>query len=212
MKEIKTNGIYYLEPLSGTREWYWGSDYTHGDLYEAEKLFYMNHPVKSNRLIFVHYPDGNMVEPVEAKEGCYFGSPIFYNGKIKFIRVNFPKGIIEILQYEDAKNKVSRVALIPLSEVADCYNLLLHIKPLMLTRQPGDHMFQIIWPEKVAFEVGATESFCGRVDDKLYFSAWYEDPDYREEIIIRKFPSGQIIERISGSVMDMPDNQFWKLI
>ena len=77
MKEIKTNGIYYLEPLSGTREWYWGSDYTHGDLYEAEKLFYMNHPVKSNRLIFVHYPDGNMVEPVEARKGCYFGSPPF---------------------------------------------------------------------------------------------------------------------------------------
>lgn len=31
MKHIRTNGITYLEPLSGSNEWYWGMDYTSGD-------------------------------------------------------------------------------------------------------------------------------------------------------------------------------------
>ena len=32
-------GISYIEPLEGSAEWYWGMDYTSGDLYEAEELF-----------------------------------------------------------------------------------------------------------------------------------------------------------------------------
>ena len=39
MKRIVTNGITNLEPLQGSSEWYWGSDYASNDLYEAEELF-----------------------------------------------------------------------------------------------------------------------------------------------------------------------------
>ena len=39
MKRIETQGITYIEPLVGCNEWYWGTDYIHGDLYEAEELF-----------------------------------------------------------------------------------------------------------------------------------------------------------------------------
>ena len=45
MKRIETQGIYCIEPLDGSREWYWGMDYTGGDLYEAEELFRQGHPV-----------------------------------------------------------------------------------------------------------------------------------------------------------------------
>ena len=39
MKRIETQGITYIEPLDCSRgEWYWGSDYASGDLYEAEEL------------------------------------------------------------------------------------------------------------------------------------------------------------------------------
>ncbi len=58
MKIIETHGITYIEPLSGSCEWYWGNDYTHGDLYEAEELYRGHHPVNCNRLVFIHYPDG----------------------------------------------------------------------------------------------------------------------------------------------------------
>ena len=39
---------------SGTDEWYWSTDYVHGDLYEAEELFKMGHPAQSNRLYLIH--------------------------------------------------------------------------------------------------------------------------------------------------------------
>lgn len=39
-KTIETDGITYIEPVPGaTSEWYYGMDYEHGDLYEAEELF-----------------------------------------------------------------------------------------------------------------------------------------------------------------------------
>ena len=49
MKRIITNGIADLEPLAGSSEWYWGADYTSGDLYEAEELFRSGHPIQKNR-------------------------------------------------------------------------------------------------------------------------------------------------------------------
>lgn len=73
MKPINTNGITYLEKLEGTTKWYWGTDYIHGDLYEAEELFNNNHKIKSNTLLFVSYPDGKVIEPIKAQDGQYFG-------------------------------------------------------------------------------------------------------------------------------------------
>ena len=49
MKIIDIRGIPNMEPVrGGTDEWYWATDYIHGDLYEAEELFRDGHPVKSN--------------------------------------------------------------------------------------------------------------------------------------------------------------------
>ena len=51
MKSIDIRGIPNMELMrGGTDEWYWGTDYIHGDLYEAEELFRDGHLVKSNRL------------------------------------------------------------------------------------------------------------------------------------------------------------------
>ena len=44
MKRIITNGITDLELLAGSSEWYWGTDYASGDLYEAEEVFRSGHP------------------------------------------------------------------------------------------------------------------------------------------------------------------------
>ena len=58
MKIIPAGGITYLAPLTGSQVWYWGTDYTSGDLYEAEELYRDGHRISRNRLIFVHAPDG----------------------------------------------------------------------------------------------------------------------------------------------------------
>ena len=81
----------------------------------------------------------------------------------------------------------------------------------MLTRQGGDNHFQVIWPEKVDFEISTRESFLRRKDDRLYFSEWHEDPDYREEVNIRAYPTGELIEKIDGTVMTMPNGENWIL-
>lgn len=152
MKRIETQGITYIEPLDCSRgEWYWGSDYASGDLYEAEELFRDGHPVSQNKLIFVHYPDGRVIQPVAAMQGQYFGRPIFHQGKITILLADFPAGKIRILQYDDALGQTALVAEIPRSAVKDCYNLTLETSPLMLIRQGMDGEFQMIWPECSVF-------------------------------------------------------------
>lgn len=211
IKEIKTGGITHIEPLDGSPCWYWGTDYTHGDLYEAEELFKLSHPVMSNKLVFVRYPEGEVIQPVVGKEGQYFGRPIYCNGHITMLLVDFPAEQIRILQYDEGRKSTEVLQTILLTEVDDCYNLMLKTSPLMLTRHGHEDRFQIVWPEKVVFSVGERESFWFRDGDKLYFSAWQEDPEYREEVIVRMIGTGEVLMHTSGSPMIMPDGQLWVL-
>ena len=42
-------------------------------------------------------------------------------------------------------------------------------------------------------------------------SEWHEDPDYREEINIREYPTGKLLEKFPGAERTMPDGQSWIL-
>lgn len=211
MITIVTHGITYIEPLDGSCEWYWGTDYIHGDLYEAEEAYYGHYPVDCNRLVFVHYPDGRVVEPMKGKPGQYFGRPISYCGKAQILMADFPESILRIFQYDDVSGQIAEIAALPLTAAGDCYNLMLKQYPLMLTRQANDGKFQIIWPEKMEFDIGETETFVERKDGLLYFCRWYEEADYREEIVVRNYPAGEIVKVIPGSRMAMPNGQIWNL-
>lgn len=214
MKIIKTNGITDLAEISGSGGWYYGVDRIHGDLYEAEELFRDRHEICCNRLILLHCPEGNVLEPVPAKEGQYFSNAVFYDGKICILLADFPGEMIRILGFDVTTEKLDLLTELPLSSVEDCYNLLLHTKPLMLTRSSGD-TFQIIWPERVELHIGHRESFCFREDDRLYFSRWNEDadhdPEYWDEMVVRRYPTGEILEVFSGVNWELPDGQQWVL-
>lgn len=210
IKKIDTRGIFYIQPLEGS-QWYWGSDCCHGDLYEAEELFKQGHFVKCNRLIFIHYPEGYVFEPVCGKEGQYLGNPIFCQGKIYMLLADFEDGQIQVVQLDISNSETTTVVRFSISETEDCYNLLLCGSPVMATRQSPDDKFQIIWPDKCSFAIGETESFCYRDGDKLYFSRWDEEPEYEEEIVIRQYPDGRILQVIPGNIMKMPDGQKWLL-
>lgn len=207
---IRTGGVQYLEPLRGSGDWYWGSDYTSGDLYEAEELYRSGHPIRKNRLIFIHRGSGRVVEPIQPREGQYFGRPAYDDGRLVILLVDFPAEEIRLLAYDDAGGRTVLLATIPRTAVVDCYNLLTHGAPLMLARQANDR-FQIVWPEKVDFAIGAAESFCFRDGGKLYFSRWYEDPAYREEVVVRRLETGETMERFPGTLHFMPDGQIWVL-
>ena len=96
-------------------------------------------------------------------------------------------------------------------EVRDCYNLMLDTEPLTLVRQGRENDFQVLWPDKGDFTIDNTESFYFRDGDRLIFSKWYEDPYYREETVIRAYPTGEVIEEIKGAIVRMPDGQKWML-
>lgn len=133
MKTIETDGITYIEPVHGaTNEWYFGLDYEHGDLDEAEEIFREGHVVKGRKLCLVHYPDGQVFFPVPKKEGHYSETPVFFEGGIFIIDVDFPNGLIRIIRFDCNDYQVSTHAELPLSSVKDCYNLQLRIAPLTL--------------------------------------------------------------------------------
>ena len=212
MKRFITNGITNLEPLAGSSKWYWGSDYASGDLYEAEELFRSGHPIRKNRLVLVRCPEGTVYEPVCTKPGQYLGRPAYHNGQVVLLLVDFPKEEIRILSFDEAKKTIESLAVLPLSVVADCYNLMLETPPLMLTRSAHDNQFQILWPERRDFAIEDHEFFEFLEGNRLYTSVWYEDPDYREELLVRDYDTGELLERIPGSLRQMPNGQKWLLV
>ena len=212
MKCIITNGITNLEPLPGSSEWYMGTDYASNDLYEAEELFRSGHPIDKNRLVLVHCPEGTVYEPVCTKLGQYLGRPVYHDRQIVLLLVDFSKEEIRILTFHEAQETTQPLAVLPLSIVADCYNLMLEASPLMLTRSAHDNQFQIIWPERRDFAIEDHEFFEFLEGNRLYTSVWYEDPDYREELLVRDYDTGELLERIPGSFRQMPDGQKWLLV
>ena len=212
MKSVDLDGSKNLQLVrGGTDEWYWSMDYTSGDLYEAEELFQMKHKVECNRLYLIHYPDGRVYGPIPRAKGRYLGEPVYDHGAIAILMVDFAERMIHILRFDPASGETTETARLPLSSVKDCYNLLLHTSPLMLTRQANDNIFEIIWPERVRFPIGDTESFNFREGGKLYFTAWYEDPEYREETVVRALRTGEILERFPGDIRIMPNGDKWHL-
>ena len=79
MKAIDIHGMTNMELVRGeTDEWYWATDFIHGDLYEAEELFRQGHPVRSNRLYLIHYPDGTVYEAVSSTNRSHFDSDLCF--------------------------------------------------------------------------------------------------------------------------------------
>lgn len=136
IRRINTGGISFLAPLSGSCEWYWGTDHTSGDLYEAEELYRDGHPIRQNRLIFVHRPDGRVVEPIQARPGQYFGLPVWDGGTPVILLADFQAGEIRLMRYEDGSGEVTPIVTLPRSAVEDCYNLMPHVSPCASRGRP----------------------------------------------------------------------------
>ena len=216
MKNIETNGITYIEALPGSSgEWYFGLDYPHGDLYEAEDLFRAGKPVEGRDLILIHYPDGAVYRPVEKAAGEYSEAPVYSDGCIFILNVSFRDSEIRVLRFGCEDLTAQTAAVLPLDAVKDCYNLQLHVSPVTLTRQGAEGRFDMVWPERCSFEMGEHESFFLRDGDRLFFNKWYEEgngADYRywEETVVRSL-DGKVLEVLPGDVKLMPGGELWHL-
>ena len=207
---LDTGGIGYLERLQAS-PYYFGTDYTSGDLYEAEELFNDGHRISKNRLIFVKFPEGEVFEPVKCEDGQYLGDPVYVDDTVYILQVDFKEKIIRIIGCSEDLRSSYISHEIPLDSVRDCYNLQLSGDPLTLIRQGRENDFQVIWPENGDFEIGPTESFYFRDNDKLIFSKWFEDPDYREETVVRRYPTGDVTGNSVNTVLMLEDGTKWLL-
>ena len=209
---IDAGGACFITRVSEeNNEWFFSIDNPGGDLYEAEEIFRLKGEVEGTTLQLFRYPSGEKFVPVPKKNGICLENPVMHDGKISILAVDFVRRRITIKGFDCADHTVTVTAEMSLDETEDCYNLMLHEHPLTLTRQPNDGMFYIIWPERISFPVGTRESFYHRDGDKLYFSRWFEDPDYREETVIRDVNSGKIVSVFPGSMYVMPDGDKWFL-
>ena len=207
---VSTGSVRYLRPLHGAGDWFWGMDYTDGDLYEAEELWKLGHDIDHTRLILVRDGDRRMFEPVPARAGQYFGVPIFHAGAPLLLLADFPAGVVRALRFDPESGETTQALELSREMFEDCYNLQLHVSPLMLTRQTGDR-FQILWPCRADFPIEPTESFDVREGERLYFSRWHETPDYWEDTVVRDARTGAVIEVLPGALCLLPDGRTWFL-
>ena len=217
MKKIKTDGISYIKLVPGANsDWYYGSDFEQGDLYEAETAFKDGIRIKGRKFCLVHYPDGTVYHPVPEADGKCCGECVFEKNGIYILNVDFNKSIIQITRFDCADHTTTVHAEMLLSEVKDCYNLRLEVSPLTLTRQcVGDNEFEIVWPEKVKLKMDDHDSFFLRDNDRLFFSRWHEEGDgtdykYWVETVVKDL-NGEVLEILKGDVMFMPNGEIWNL-
>ncbi len=214
MKDLDLHGITFMRPVrEGTAEWYYSMDYDNGDLFEAQEIYeYQNgHLVDGNHLLLIHYPDGEVIEPVSSRKNMAIGEPVYYDQKISFVMVDFDEREIRIHQFDCVKREVKELAVLPLTVVDDCFNLRLFEHPLTLSRQPNNGTLELIWPKKKTIRIGEKESFFYRENERLYFNTWYEDPEFREETVVRDARTGKVIETLPGDIHIMPNGEQWHL-
>lgn len=211
MRKIHIAGVNGLRPVPGASgEWYFGIGYEQGDIYEAEEIFRAGGTVRGRALCLVKHPEGRVYRPVPVKENEYPGEPAFCDGKIAFPLVRFAAGEIRVEMFDCATKRTKTAAVIPYEGVKDCYNLAINAAPLTLTRHVVGEELEILWPERVAITPGERESFFHREGEKLYFARWCEDPDYREETVVRNLRGKLIAEYGTGAEV-MPDGELWLL-
>lgn len=168
-------------------------------------------PRHGKQKAWLHFASLVYSKDIVAHEGQYFGAPGFENGRLQILMADFPAGKIYVFQYDPTSEQLTLRAELPRSAIKDCYNLMFQQSPLMLVRHSFEKRLQFLWPETAEFEIGNTETFYSREGDDLYFTRWFEDPDYREETVIRRWPTGEIVKVIPGTLMELPDGQRWVL-
>ena len=216
MNFIKINGLQdnYPEDIEGTSEWYYCkiAEDTFCDLYEAEEIIKAGHTYKGMNCALIHFPDGTVYEPVTMQENVYVDTPVYWDGVLYFLVVDFNENRMRIVAWDTETKQTKMVKELLLNEVENCYNLMLRVAPITLVRYAKDDVLEILYPEKKNIQLGECESLYFRDGDKLYCSAWYEDLEYHEKVIVRDYHTGEIQEVFDKQNMRrMPNGDVWML-
>ena len=98
----------------------------------------------------------------------------------------------------------------PLSKGGDLINLrILQNSYVLVKHEVLEDVTNILYPIEKKIQLEEHEGLFLINDNKLISSKWIEDPDYREEIIIRDYETAEIIERKDGYIAIMPNGESW---
>ena len=213
MKFIKIDDLkdVYPERIEGTGEWYFCkiAKNCFCDLYEVEEILKQEQVYEGMTCVLIHYPDGNVYYPFVAKENVYVEAPVFLEDVLYFLVVDFAEKTIQIVAFDAHTFEQKVVKELALDEVPNCYNLKLDVSPLMLSYVGEDNTLEVVWPEKKSFKMNEHQVHLFRNDDKMYFSEWFEDPDYHEMVVVRDWETGEELERFDGQMCRMPNGDVW---
>ena len=211
IKTFKGFEDIYPEKLDGTDSWYYGQWTSCAEAYEVTD-FENKYP--GTRLYFIEYPSGKVFEPLKQEKNVFLERPVYESKDNSFgiIRYDFNKEVIQALIFKPEYSSVRLLTEIPFSKVGDMKNVRLIISPFALVKHDvqGDAV-DFLWPKEMHIEFEENEGLYFQDDGKLYMSKWIEDPDYREESIIRDVETGQILERSPGYLRRMSDGSIWKM-
>ena len=211
IKTFKGFEEIYPEKVDGTDSWYFGQWTPCSEAYEVPE-FKNKYP--GTRLYFIEYPSGKVFEPINQEANVFLERPVYEykDNSFGIIRYDFNKEVIQIIIFKPECSSVKTIKEIPFSKVGDMVNLLLIISPFALVKHDvHNDSVEFLWPKEINYEFEKNESLDFQDDGKLYLTKWIEDPEYREEIIVRDAITGQIIERSPGYLRRMPGGSVWKM-
>lgn len=211
IKTFKGFEEIYPDEVDGTDSWYFGQWTPCSEAYEVPG-FKNKYP--GTKLYFIEYPSGKVFEPIKQEINVFLERPIYEHKDNSFgiVRYDFNNEVIQIIIFKPECSNVKTIKEIPFSKVGDMINLRLIISPFALVKHDvHNDSVEFLWPKETNYEFEKNESLYFQDNGKLYLTKWIEDPDYREEVIVRDAITGQILERSPGYLRRMPDGSMWKM-
>lgn len=208
IKELKGYENMYPEKFENTSEWFycrapWEID--------ADELLYSDKDYEGNRLYLIHI-SGKIFEPIRQKKNVFLSSPVYNRDDNAFviIRYDFVKKTIQIVKYEINSDNCSVIGEVPLSKGGDLINIkILQNSYILVKYENTEDTANIIYPDEKCIHLEENEGLISLSGNMLVSSKWIEDPDYREEIIIRDYETTEITERKDGYAAVMPNGEIW---
>ncbi len=199
----------YAEQIDGSDKWFYcqvpNSVYPN-DLLDTDYEF------EGTRLIILNI-QGEMYEPIKREKNVYLSNP-FYNvdeSEFLVIRIDFNNQVIQLIKFSTMLIDDPTVIFeMPLQNGGDLINLLV-VRNSDILAKYEDEKFNMFYPYKTSFNLEEKESVYAVNNDKFICSRWFENPDYKEEIITRSIPDGKIIDRKPGYAEIMPNGELWLL-
>lgn len=212
MKIRELNGCekVYPEKIDGTSEWFYCN--LSGGV-DVEDILDFQNEYMGNKVYLINI-SGKIFEPIKQENNIYLSNPIYNVDDHAFaiIKFDFNKKTIQIIKYDIETDNCSVAGEVPLSKGGDLINIcILQNSYTLVKHEISNDSVIILYPVEKRIQLEENEGLVLLNDNKFISFKWIEDPDYREEIIIRDYETNEVIERKDGFNVIMPNGEFWML-